>query len=130
MKKYLVTATVIAMNLAVTLPVRAETINLCTGGDLAGGLCKLTVGGVISTGIQAVLGIALILAFIFLVIGGIKWILSGGDKAGTEAAKGTITAALIGLVVVFLAWAFLNLAQNFLLGGSQQAFEIPSASGK
>ena len=113
------------------LPVMAVgEINLCSGGDLAGGLCKLTVGGIVTTGIQAILVLALVLAFIFLVIGGIKWIMSGGDKAGTEAAKETITAALIGLVVVFMAWAFLNLAQTFLLGSSQQSFTIPSASGK
>lgn len=87
------------------------SVSLCASGFEF--LCTLTLGKVVTGGIQAILVVALVLAFIFLVFGGIKWIMSGGDKAGTEAAKGTITAALIGLVIVFLAWAFLNLITGF-----------------
>jgi hypothetical protein len=56
------------------------------------------------------------LAFFFMfIIGGIQWITSGGDKTATESARGRITAALIGLVIVFLVYAILNLI-NTLLG--------------
>ncbi|MBI2590350.1 MAG: hypothetical protein HYW33_00510, partial [Candidatus Blackburnbacteria bacterium] len=44
-----------------------------------------------------------------LVLGGIKWITSGGDKNKTEEARQQITSALVGLVVVFSAWAIAQL---------------------
>ena len=52
--------------------------------------------------------------FFMLVIGGIQWMLSGGDKAATESARGRITAALIGLVIIFAAWAIMKLIETFL----------------
>jgi hypothetical protein len=48
-----------------------------------------------------------------LVIGGIRWIASGGDKAQTEAARNQITSALVGLVIVFAAWAIVALINVF-----------------
>jgi hypothetical protein len=56
-----------------------------------------------------------------LVLGGIKWITSGGDKGQTEAARAQITAAFVGLVIVLAAWAILGVVSAFfnvnLLGG-------------
>lgn len=52
---------------------------------------------------------AVLLAFIFLLVGGIRWIMSGGDKKQLETAQKTIMYALIGLVVVFLAFFIINL---------------------
>jgi hypothetical protein len=68
----------------------------------------------IQAGIVFLLVIAAIVFFFMLLIGGVKYILSGGDKGKTEAARGQITAALIGLVIVFAAWAILNLMATFL----------------
>src|SRR3989344_2664716 len=130
MKKLLATVTMLASSLYLAAPVfAAESFSLCSGG-FGSTLCNLTLSGVVKTGIQAILIVALVLAFIFLVIGGIRWILSGGDKAGTEAAKGTITAALIGLVIVFLAWAFLKVVTTFFgVGGPTNSFDLPTVGG-
>ena len=68
---------------------------------------------IIQRAIGIVLVIAAIIFFFVLVIGGIKWILSGGDKAQTEAARNQITAALVGLVIVFAAWAIIKLIESF-----------------
>lgn len=48
-----------------------------------------------------------------LVTGGVRWITSGGDKAATEAARGQLTAALVGLVIVFSAWALVRIVGTF-----------------
>jgi uncharacterized membrane protein len=77
------------------------------------GLQDITVPGIISMLIKLILVVAALVAFIFLVVGGIKWITSGGDKEQTAKAQGTITAALIGLVIVFSAWAILRLLETF-----------------
>jgi hypothetical protein len=55
-----------------------------------------------------------IIAFFFLLMGGLQWILAGGDKEGTEKARKRITAALIGLVIVFSVYALVSLASGFL----------------
>lgn len=78
-----------------------------------GGLTSLTVPSIVSGFIKLTLVIAAIVFFFILVIGGIKWIASGGDKAQTEGARNQITAALVGLVIVFAAWAILALIKTF-----------------
>lgn len=77
------------------------------------GLENITVPQIVTGLVQLILIAAAIIAFVFLIIGGIKWITSGGDKAATEAARGTITAALVGLLIVFGAWAIIQLVQTF-----------------
>lgn len=51
---------------------------------------------------------AVVFFFIFL-IGGIKWIVAGGDKAQIESARKTLANAIIGLVIVFALFAILRL---------------------
>ena len=76
-------------------------------------LTNLQFSGIISAGIQLVLVISAIVFFFILVLGGIRWITSGGDKGKTEAARNQITAALVGLVIVFAAWAIIQLISTF-----------------
>lgn len=89
-----------------------ETIELKPKGEFAD-LGNLTIGGIVSGLIRLVLVIAALVFFFILVIGGIRWIASGGDKANTEAARNQITAALVGLVIVFAAWAIVQLINVF-----------------
>ena len=72
------------------------------------------LGQLISAAVGALLIIAALLAFFYLILGGIQWITSGGDKAGMEAARNKITHAIVGLVIVGAAWAIMILVQNFL----------------
>lgn len=53
--------------------------------------------------------IAVLIALVFLIWGGIKWITSGGDKAGVEAARNMIVASLVGLVIVFLSYFIIQI---------------------
>ncbi len=68
---------------------------------------------IVSGAIRLILVIAALIAFIFLIIGGIKWVTSGGDKEKTANAQQTLTAALVGLVIVFAAWAIIRLIETF-----------------
>jgi hypothetical protein len=70
-----------------------------------GGVTGFNIAQLIQTAIKFVLIAAAIFFFFALIIGGIRWILAGGDKAGTEAARKIITNALIGLAIVLSAWA-------------------------
>lgn len=86
----------------------------------------LTVEGLVSGFLRLVLVVGGLIFFFILVMGGIKWIMSGGDKAHTEAARNQITAALVGLVIIFSAWAILQLIRTFF-GVDLFSLEIPKA---
>lgn len=58
-------------------------------------------------------------AVIMLIIGGFRYVVSGGDSNAIEGAKNTILYAIIGIVVAFLAYAAVNFVINQLgTGGS------------
>jgi hypothetical protein len=70
-------------------------------------LSNFTPSMFLSTLINIMLGAAGVVSFIVLLWGGLQWILAGGDKEGTEKARKKITAALIGLAIVFSAYALI-----------------------
>ena len=90
------------------------------------GLSDITIGGIITALVTLMMIIAALVFFFMLVWGGIKYITAGGDKAQTEGARGQITAALIGLVIVFAAWAIVNLVSLFF-GIDLLNLNIPNA---
>ena len=109
---------------AATVFAAEDKINLQPGKGFEK-LGTLTVPSIVSGFVRLTLVVAAIVFFFMLVIGGIRWILSGGDKTGTEAARSQITAALVGLVIVFAAWAILQLI-HVLFGIDVLTLEIPS----
>jgi hypothetical protein len=67
--------------------------------------------------------IAGLLVLFYLIMGGIEWITSGGDKGKTESARNKITAAVIGIIILAAAFAILQLVLTFLgLGSLEGAF--------
>lgn len=48
------------------------------------------------------------IAVIVIIIGGIRYAVSGGDTGAITAAKNTILYAVIGLIVAILAYAIVN----------------------
>lgn len=49
-----------------------------------------------------------VISVIMIVIGGIRYTVSGGDEKGTKGAKDTILYSIVGLVVALLAFAIVN----------------------
>lgn len=71
--------------------------------------------------------IVVILALIFLVIGGLLYITSAGNDKRINAAKAAITAALIGLAIVMVAPSFLKELAGVLGWGDQLSGEAANA---
>ncbi len=63
---------------------------------------------VIQTAITIVLGIIGAIAVMFIVIGGMRYIMSQGDPQAVGKAKGTIIYALVGLLFAILAQAIVG----------------------
>ncbi|MBR3180441.1 hypothetical protein IKG16_00930 [Candidatus Saccharibacteria bacterium] len=64
--------------------------------------------GVFKQVTNTILYIVGIIAVIMLIIGGIKYVISGGDSKKVTDAKNTVLYAIIGLVIAFLAFAIVN----------------------
>ncbi len=60
--------------------------------------------------IEFAIGLSGLVAILFLVIAGFQYIMSGASEA-QDKAKGTIKNALIGIVIVLVAWVVVNLIQ-------------------
>lgn len=108
------------------------TIDPCASDDAAqggfGALCGIELGGgLFQDVITTAFIIASLIALAFLIYGGIKWIMSGGDKAGVETARNIIVAALVGLVITFLSYLFINIVFGFF-GLDFGSFTLPDFS--
>jgi len=91
-------------------------LNPCPSGDTEGTdfsvLCDLNannIGSVVSSVITILLIAAAIIALFFLIWGGIRWILSGGDKVKVDEARKTIIASILGLIVALLAYFIITI---------------------
>jgi hypothetical protein len=62
---------------------------------------KATIVNIISW----VLGILALVAVVMIIMGGFQWMTAAGNEEKIEKAKKVISAAVIGLIIVLLAWA-------------------------
>ncbi len=76
-----------------------------------GGTDKLAkiLGNALSTMIVA----TVLITLVFLVLGGLQWISSGGDKNKIAAARHKITWAIIGLIVALCSYFIISVVGGF-----------------
>ncbi|MBQ3474257.1 hypothetical protein IJH24_02415 [Candidatus Saccharibacteria bacterium] len=79
--------------------------------------------GVFKQVTNTILYIVGIIAVIMLIIGGIKYVVSGGDSKKVTDAKNTVLYAIIGLVIAFLAFAIVNFVISALPSSTEKAEE-------
>lgn len=94
-----------------------EIGNPALGPTLQGFLSSEGGTAFFSAFLPRAIGVAFIIGvlvfFAMFVWGAISWIASGGDKQALEAARGRITSALIGLVLLFASLAIIKLIETF-----------------
>lgn len=66
---------------------------------------------------NTVLYIVGIIAVIMLIIGGVKYLVSGGDSKKVTDAKNTVLYAIIGLIIALLSYAIVNFVVSALPSG-------------
>lgn len=114
MKKFLtilsVTAVVFLTPLVLTTaPVSADAktqINEGVGSVNDGNQTDLS--GFITNIINIMLFLAGAVAVLMIIIGGIRFVTSGGDAGSVKSAKDTVLYSVIGLIVVILAYAIVS----------------------
>jgi TRAP-type C4-dicarboxylate transport system permease small subunit len=63
--------------------------------------------------LQAIMGLAGLVFFAMLIVGGFKYLTSGGDPKKVASASSTITTAVIGVAGVIISWLILLFISNF-----------------
>ncbi len=98
---------------------------LAAGIQNEGGVATLEgIEGAFENIVGALLAFAGIVLFIMLIVGGVNFITSGGDPKGLEAAKKTLTYALMGMVMVALGYLVLVFVSDFTGNTSLLNFDI------
>ena len=90
------------------------------------GIPFLDFGKLLSNVLALMFFFAALLAFVFIIIGGIQWITAGGDLKAAQSARDRITAAVVGLLIVVAAFA-ITVILNAVLGINLFGFQFPGA---
>lgn len=73
------------------------------------------IGSIISNAFNIILPAGIVIAVIMIIFGGYMWMMAAGDPGKTQQAQGTITWAVLGLVIIFLLRIILTLVFNTIL---------------
>ncbi len=68
--------------------------------------------GVFTSVVQSAMAFAGIVLFVVLVVGGLKYLTSGGDPKNIDSAQKTITYGLGGLILILLSYMILRFLQT------------------
>jgi len=100
-------------------PIPCEPVG--TGGGCAAPISGLNA--LFSNVLAIIVPFAAVGLFVMLMMGGFKYITSGGNPKALEAAKATITYAIIGMILVAGAYLIIELIVQ-LTGAPITEFEI------
>ena len=100
--------------LSLTIPgtTKGSSINIDpVGGVPSGGTAKIfeTIG----TAISVLFMFGVILCLFILIISGIQWLISGGEKQKVMQVRQRMIFAVVGLAVIFLSYFIISLVTNF-----------------
>jgi hypothetical protein len=107
-----VPATVSAAECSATNLSISEGAKCAQGNDQATNL--FGTGGIFEKVTNILLFLVGAISVIMLIIGGIRYVVSGGDQAAVTSAKNTILYAIVGIVVAFLAYAAVQFVTSSL----------------
>lgn len=97
-----------------------EAFNKKSGFEEAEGS---TVGSIMSTVIQAFLGLLGIIFLVLMITAGFKWMMASGNEDKIKEAKDTILRAIIGLIIVVGAYAITYFVFNAMdWGGGGEGY--------
>lgn len=100
----------------------AKGAQLTTGGG--------NLEGMIGNIIGAVLGLVGVILFGYMVYGGFRWMTAAGEAKAVTDAQAIIKNALIGIVIIALAYAISNYVLDILLNAQKTSTGVPASPGK
>lgn len=77
--------------------------------------------------LSIIVSLAVLALFIMLVVGGFKYLTSGGDQKKTAGAQATMTHAIMGIALMAIAFLIFKMIQAFT-GVDITTFTIPNSN--
>ena len=118
----IISSTSVALALSQTPYVQAqvqEGAEAARGNDQPANLFNIGGDeGVFTTVVNILLFLIGAISVIMIIIGGIRYAVSGGNSSAVSAAKNTILYAIVGIIVAVLAFAIVNFVLEGLLQGT------------
>ena len=115
MKKSLIVALAIVFFGMTVMPVLAQTLDVGLNYGTFTGLGTRDLREGVMQIVRVLLGFLGIIAIVILLYGGFVWLTSAGNEEKVGQAKKIITAAIIGLVIVFISYAIAQFVISQLL---------------
>ena len=111
----------LALAFVFAAPVAAFSGTIQGGADAARGADQTAdlfgSSGIFSTITNVLLFILGAVSVIMIIIGGLRYVVSGGNSANVTAAKNTILYAIVGIVIAMLSYAIINFVLGSFTGG-------------
>ncbi len=67
-------------------------------------------------GVYVMIAVVIVLALVFIIWGGISWVISGGEKTKLQSARNTVRFALLGLIIERTAFSLVIFISPLFLG--------------
>ena len=103
--KHLIAGAVTTAAVIVPVLAGAETDRFGVFYGTGAGLGTRDVRATIAQIINIALGILGIVALVIILMGGFKWMTAGGNEEGVESGKKAIGQGVVGLIIIFVAFA-------------------------
>jgi len=92
-------------------------------GGRVGGVLSILFGEsgilcILERVLMFILATAFIVAVIFLVVGGYRYVVSQGNEEAVEKAKKTIWHSIVGIIVIVSAWVILSIVLSLFESGN------------
>jgi hypothetical protein len=117
-----VLATALVILVSTGISTDSSALSIQDGVNAAHGINQPTdlfgATGVITSLTNILLFVVGALSVIMLIIGGLRYAVSGGSAGAVTAAKNTVLYAIVGLIIAFLAYAAINFVLSSLAPGS------------
>ncbi len=105
--------------------IAAFTQSMGDGANSAKGIDQATTlfgpSGTFQTITNVLLFVVGAISVIMLIIGGIRYVVSGGDSTAVQGAKNTILYAIVGIVICLLAYAVVSFVIGSFTGAGTAA---------
>lgn len=113
--RYMMASLAVVLGLGVFAAAPTGAVNVfktCNGTNSDSSVCAAKNDDDVNSLVQIIVEILLwaiaVISVIMIVVGGLRYVISGGDAAQIKAARETIVYAVVGLVVAILSFAIVK----------------------
>ena len=111
-----------AIGILAAPPSLAFNLTISDGANSAKGVDQASTlfgsAGIFTTISNVMLFLVGAISVIMIVVGGLRYVISGGNSGNITAAKNTILYAIVGLIIAIMAYAIINFVIGSFVPGS------------